>query len=160
MSDARLWLHQATIRPEWLDYNGHMNEAYYVLVFGDATDAFYDHVGLDDGFRRAHAVSVYTVESHIRYLAEGHDGDALRIETRLLGHDSRRLRLLHRMERASDGITLAAIELLLLHVDKRVVRAAPFHPEPLARIAAVAREQAALPAPQPVTSQHWLTPLA
>jgi acyl-CoA thioester hydrolase len=152
MNDPRLWLHRDTIRPDWVDYNGHMNEAYYVLIFGDATDAFYDHVGLDGRFRAEHNVSVYTVESHIRYLAEGHEGDQLAVETRLLDFDAKRLRLHHSMQRAS--------EIMALHVDKRGTAATAFHREPLARIEAVAREQASLPLVPPVVSRHWAAPFA
>jgi acyl-CoA thioesterase FadM len=160
MNDPRLWLHRDTIRPDWVDYNGHMNEAYYVLIFGDATDAFYDHVGLDGRFRAEHNVSVYTVESHIRYLAEGHEGDQLAVETRLLDFDAKRLRLHHSMQRASDGRCLAVIEIMALHVDKRGTAATAFHREPLARIEAVAREQASLPLVPPVVSRHWAAPFA
>jgi acyl-CoA thioester hydrolase len=153
MSDTGVfWLHEATVRPEWVDYNHHMNEAYYVLVFGDATDAFYDHVGFDDAFRRREHVSLYTVEAHIRYLAEAHEGEALRIGTRLLAYDEKRLRLHHTMVRRDDAETLAIIELQALHVDKRVVRSSEFHPEIAARIAAVATGAA----PQPAVSRHWV----
>jgi acyl-CoA thioester hydrolase len=153
--DAVLWLHEAVVRPEWVDYNGHMNEAYYVLIFGDATDAFYDHVGLDDTARRRDCVSLYTVEAHIRYLIEAHDGERLRIGTRVVAHDEKRLRLHHTMVRVRDGETLAMIELMALHVDKRVVRATPFLPEAAARIEAVSRAQASLPPPLPAESRHW-----
>ena len=153
--DAMLWLHEAVVRSEWVDYNGHMNETYYVLIFGDATDALYDHIGLDDGARRRDNVSLYTVEAHIRYLIEAHDGEQLRIGTRILAHDEKRLRLHHTMVRARDGEALAVIELMALHVNKRVVRAAPFLPEAAARISAVARTQASLPPPLPAESRHW-----
>jgi acyl-CoA thioester hydrolase len=146
-----LWLHEAAVRPEWVDYNGHMNEAYYVLIFGDATDAFYDHIGFDDSFRRREEVSLYTVEAHIRYLIEAHEGEALRIATRVLAHDAKRLRLHHTMVRASDNATLAVIELLALHVDKRVVRGSAFHPEIAARIAAVVTGAPDVAA----VSRHW-----
>ncbi|MEJ0045094.1 MAG: thioesterase family protein [Rhodospirillales bacterium] len=152
---APLWLHRAVVRPEWVDYNGHMNEAYYVLVFGDATDALYDHIGLDDAARRRDSVSLYTVEAHIRYLIEAHEGEELRIGTRILAHDEKRLRLHHTMVRERDGETLAVIELMALHVDKRVVRACPFLPAAAARIASVAGAQAALPPPVPAESRHW-----
>jgi acyl-CoA thioester hydrolase len=153
--DAVLWLHRAVVRPEWVDYNGHMNEAYYVLIFGDATDALYDHIGLDDAAHRRDNVSLYTVEAHIRYLIEAHDGEQLRIGSRVLAHDEKRLRLHHTMVRERDGEILAVIELMALHVDKRVVRACPFLPDAAARIAAVARAQAALPPPVAAESRHW-----
>jgi acyl-CoA thioester hydrolase len=149
-----LWLHEAAVRPEWVDYNGHMNEAFYVLIFGDATDAFYDHVGLDHAARTAGRVSVYTVEAHIQYLVEAHEGEQLRIATRLLAHDAKRLRLHHAMHREADGQVLAVTELLALHVDKTTTRAAAFGAGPFARIEAVAVAQAELPALTAV-SRHW-----
>ena len=153
--DDVLWLHRAVVRPEWVDYNGHMNEAYYVLIFGDATDAFYDLVGLNDEYRRREKVSVYTVESHIRYLIEAPGGTAVRIGTRVLGHDDKRLRLHHAMQREDDGRLLAVIEVAAVHVDTRVVKASPFAPDRLARIAAIAQAQAGAAAPVPAVSRHW-----
>jgi acyl-CoA thioester hydrolase len=150
--DKALWLHEAHVRPEWVDYNGHMNEAYYVLIFGDATDDFYDHIGFNDAFRRREQVSLYTVEAHIRYLIEAHEGEALRIGTHLLAHDEKRLRLHHTMIRQHDNETLSVIELMALHVDKRTVRASPFHADIAARIAAVGTSTP----PQTATSRHWV----
>jgi acyl-CoA thioester hydrolase len=150
--DDALWLHEATVRPEWVDYNGHMNEAYYVLIFGDATDAFYDHIGFNDTFRRRENVSLYTVEAHVRYLNEAHEGEPLRIGTRLLAHDEKRLRLHHTMLRKRDNETLAVIELMAVHVDKRNVRASPFHHDIAACIAAVGTSAP----PQPAVSRHWV----
>jgi acyl-CoA thioester hydrolase len=150
-----LWLHRATVRPEWVDYNGHMSEAYYVLIFGVATDAFYDHVGLGAAVRAADRVSVYTVEAHIRYLTEAHEGAALRIGTRVVSHDAKRLRLRHEMVRVDDGALLALTELLLLHVDKVSLRASAFAPAVFARIAEIGRAHAGLPAGEPAVSRHW-----
>jgi acyl-CoA thioester hydrolase len=149
-----LWLHEATVRPEWVDYNGHMSEAYYVLIFGDATDAFYDYIGFDDAFRRRENVSLYTMEAHIRYMIEAHEGEALRIATRLLARDEKRLRLHHTMVRKADGETLAVIELVALHVDKRSMRASALHPDVVARIAGVGVGAA----PQAAMSRHWMGP--
>jgi acyl-CoA thioester hydrolase len=148
MSDAApLLLHRASVLPAWVDYNGHMSEAYYVLVFGHATDAFLDHVGMDDAVRRSTHTSLFTAEAHISYLREAHAGDTLSIATQLLGHDAKRVHLHHAMTRDGDGALLAAIELMLLHVDTRTGRTAPMPPAPLARIAAIAATQAGLPRP-------------
>jgi acyl-CoA thioester hydrolase len=156
MSDtqAPLRLHQASVLPQWVDYNGHMNEAYYVLVFGDATDAFYDHVGFDSAFRETHRVSAYTLESHISYLMETHEGESLQVATQILGYDRKRVRLHHSMCRGDSEI-VAVIELLALHVDKAALKAAPFHPAPMARIAAIGDAHAVLPLPRPAMSAHW-----
>jgi len=143
-----LRLHRAVVRPEWVDYNGHMSEPYYVLVFGHATDALLDHIGLDDAARRRTATSVYTVEAHINYLAEAHEGEGLTIETQLLGHDAKRAHIHHAMIRDDDRRLLATTELMLVHVDKTSVKAAPFAPGPEARLAAIAAAHAGLPRPK------------
>ena len=145
---APLVLHRATVLPEWVDYNGHMNEAYYVLVFGHATDAFYDYIGLDDATRRASARSVYTLEAHINYLNEAHRGDRLSIATQLLAHDAKRLHLHHAMRRETDDSLLATIELMLLHVDMSGPRAAAFGAATATLIRAIAADHASLGKPE------------
>jgi acyl-CoA thioester hydrolase len=147
-----LWLHEARVRPEWVDYNGHMSEAYYVLIFGEATDAFYDHVGLGEAYRQANKVSVYTLESHIRYLVEAPEGEAVRIATRLLRYDAKRLRVHHTMHRTSDAAVLAATELIAMHVDKQEMRGIPF---PAVRLQSIAECVTTKPPPEPAQSRHW-----
>ncbi len=143
-----LRLYQTTVSPDWIDYNGHMSEAYYVLVFGHATDAFYDLIGMDDVFRRATRTSVYTVEAHINYLLEATVGQALEIETLVLGCDPKRLALFHTMRRGRAGPVLATTEVMALNVDKVRLKTAPFQPEPAARIAALAADHAQLARPE------------
>ncbi len=147
--------YKATVLPQWVDYNGHMNEAYYVLIFGDATDAFYDHIGLDAAYREREKVSAYTMESHIRYLAETHEGDTLHVGTRVLAHDAKRVRLHHSMWRNSDNKLVAVIELIVLHVDKTTLGAKPFHATQLKAIADIAEAQSTAAPPQPAVSTHW-----
>jgi acyl-CoA thioester hydrolase len=147
---APLLLHRAIVLPEWVDYNGHMNEAYYVLIFGHATDAFYDYIGLDDATRRATARSVYTLEAHINYLSEAHRGDRLTIATQLLAHDAKRVHLHHAMRRETDDSLLATTELMLLHVDMTGPRAAAFDAAPAALVAAIAADHAVLGKPDRV----------
>ena len=149
MAAAPLALYRATVLPAWVDYNGHMNEAFYLHVFCQTTDAFLDHIGLDDAARRAARVSAYTLEAHLMYLREVHEGDRLAVTTQLLRHDAKRAQLYHAMTRESDGLLVSVNELMLLHVDKSgTPRAAPFGPEILARLAAIAASHAALPAPR------------
>ncbi len=145
---APLVLHRATVLPEWVDYNGHMNEAYYVLVFGHATDAFYDYIGLDDATRRATGTSVYTLEAHINYLNEAHRHDRLSIASQLLAHDAKRLHLHHAMRRETDDSLLATIELMPLHVDMSGPRAAAFDAPTATLITAIAADHASLGKPE------------
>ncbi|WP_367124974.1 thioesterase family protein [Streptomyces phytohabitans] len=91
------------VRPEWIDYNGHLSEAYYVLVFGHATDAMMDATGLHAAYRDATGCSLYTAEAHVRYLREVRGGTELRVRTRVFGVDGKRLRFGHEMYAAGTG---------------------------------------------------------
>ena len=137
--DGGLVLHRASVLPEWCDYNGHMTEFRYLHVFGDATDAFLKHVGMDTAYLEA-GRSIYTLESHVRHLREVRAGAPLAVETRLLGHDAKRIRIAHVM-RGEDGTELATGEHMLMGVDtgagKAAALAAPV-PERLAAISQAA----------------------
>ena len=60
--------YDSAVAEAWIDYNGHMSEAYYVLVFGFATDAVMETLGMDAEYRHRSGASLYTVEAHVRYL--------------------------------------------------------------------------------------------
>ncbi|MFQ6023858.1 MAG: thioesterase family protein [Acidiferrobacterales bacterium] len=141
-------LYHDRVRSEWVDYNGHLSEAYYVLVFGHTTDAFYDLIGMDDAYRRRTARSVYTLESHISYLHEVGEGEGLEVSTQVLGADSKRVHLFHTMHHGEQGHVLATSELMLLHVDTTVPHAIPFAPEIQARLGEIAKAHADLPRPK------------
>lgn len=141
-------LYRDRVRAEWVDYNGHMSEAYYVLVFGYATDAFYDLIGLDDAYRRRENRSVYTLESHICYLREIGDGEALAVRSQVLDADAKRVRLFHAMYHGEQGALLATSELMLLHVDATGPRAAPFDEAIRSKLDKVATAHTELPRPE------------
>ncbi|MEI7032260.1 thioesterase family protein [Streptomyces pratensis] len=132
--DTGLPLTRRTVRPEWIDYNGHMSEAFYVLVFGYATDAMMIETGLHAGYRESTGCSLYTVESHVRYLRDVVEGAHLAVRTRMLGTDAKKARFCHEMYvvGAPDAVPeptaapVATSELLALHVDQRAGRTAPF----------------------------------
>ncbi len=140
-------LYHTRVRPEWVDYNGHMSEAYYVLVFGYTSDAFLDLIDMDEIYRRRTGHSLYTLEAHISYLHEVGEGQALAVSTQLLGADGKRVRLFHTMNHADKGHLLATAELMLLHVDTTQARAAPFAPEIQTQLASVAQAHSKLSRP-------------
>jgi acyl-CoA thioesterase FadM len=123
-----LSLYETTVEPGWVDYNGHMSEAYYVLVLGYATDALLDAIGMDDAYRRAQHVSLYTVEAHVSYLQEVGEGEPLTVTTHVLGVDDKRVHLFHFMRRGDGGL-VATEELLLYNVDTEAGRSAPLPQE-------------------------------
>ncbi|MFN2354396.1 MAG: thioesterase family protein [Desulfopila sp.] len=119
-------LYEDTIRREWIDYNGHMSEAFYVLVFGYATDVFLDAIGLDEQYRTEKNVSAFTVEAHIRYLDQGLLGEPLHVSTLLTDCGTKKVRIFHTMRRGAHGAVLATEEILLLHVDTATEKVRPF----------------------------------
>jgi acyl-CoA thioester hydrolase len=136
------------VLPEWIDYNGHMNVAYYVLVFDKATDALFDRLGIGEAYRRATDRTVYALEAHVTWQRELKEGEPIAIASLLVGADEKRLRLFHRMIRERDGMLAATNELLLLHVDLAAgPRSAPFPEAARPKIAAMLKEHAAFPAP-------------
>lgn len=142
---APLALHAETVRPEWLDYNGHMNVAYYVLAFDHATDALLDHLALGAAYRALTDRSVFVAEAHVTYRRELGVGEAMRFTTQVLGADAKRLHVFHRLWREDE--LAATNELMLIHVDLSTHRAAPW-PEPQASaVATLAAVHAALPRP-------------
>ena len=136
------------VNPDWIDHNGHMGEAYYVLTFGQASDAFYDEIGLDAITRERSRSSVYTVETHICYLRRVGEGAPLRITTQVLDFDGKRAHILHEMRHGEAGTLIATEELMLLHVDTAGQCAAPFPPEVVELLRGLQEAQADLPLPE------------
>ena len=132
--------------PEWIDYNGHMMDAYYFMAFTEATEAFLDHVGLGAAYRARTGSGIYTVESHLCFLSSVSSGAVLAYQTQLLGHDAKRLHVFHQMSCA--GTVAATCELMFLHVSGE--RVAPMPPEAVAVVDALAVSHAALPRPERV----------
>ncbi|PIW25956.1 MAG: thioesterase-like protein [Rhodospirillales bacterium CG15_BIG_FIL_POST_REV_8_21_14_020_66_15] len=145
-------LHREAVRPEWIDYNGHMNLAYYLLAFDHATDALQDVVGLDAGYREATGGSVFVAEAHLTYASEVMPGEEIRIRTRVLDVDGKRLHLFHEMfagpENAQEPGRLAATsELMILHVDLADRRTTPFPARVRERLEGMKAAQSAVPPP-------------
>jgi acyl-CoA thioester hydrolase len=136
-----------TVLPEWIDYNGHMNLAYYVLAFDKGTDVLLDYLGLGAAYRREANHSLYVLESHVTYDQEVKLRDPLVIETQLVDADAKRLHMFHRMRHADEGFLAATTELMALHVDLAGPRAAPFPAPAQAAIAALLAEHRRLPRP-------------
>jgi acyl-CoA thioester hydrolase len=146
---APLRLHHTTARPEWMDYNDHMSESCYLLVFGDSADAFFRFLGIDEAYRGA-GHSLYTSETHLHHRREVALGEPLELTLQLLDHDRRRLHLFHEMRHGENGVVLASAEQLLVHVDMQERRSADLPDELLGRLDAIAAAHARLARPDVV----------
>jgi acyl-CoA thioester hydrolase len=135
------------IEPSWIDYNGHLNVAYYVLVFDNATDALFEAMDFGAAWRKRSGRSFFAVEAHVRYLAELTLGDDVCVATQILGTDDKRLHYFHTLRHKTAGTVAATMEMLSLHVDLGMRRAIPFAPDDRARIAGFAQAHAKLPTP-------------
>ena len=156
--DTALPVHRESVRPEWIDYNGHMNVAYYVLIFDHATDAVLDSMGLGPRYVAEGDGSLFVVESHMLYQQELQMGDPVAVESRVLGFDAKRVHLFHRMHHAQAGFQAATSELMLLHVDQKARRSAAIPELALARLGGLARIQTDLSPPDEVGRRIALPP--
>lgn len=138
--------YQGPVQEAWIDYNGHMSEAYYVLVFGFASDELYEQLGLGDAFRKSNGSSVYTVEAHINYLQEASLDEPLIVSTQILAVEGKKLRFCHTMHHGVSGKQLAFTELLTLYVDTETGKTLPFPADILANITAATNAEREAPA--------------
>lgn len=138
-----LRLYRAPARPEWIDYNGHLNDSAYAVACGEANELVLDALGVGAAYRDRTGCATYTVEAHLHFLAEvGPDGE-LHAETVLLAADAKRLRLHTTLLDADERAVLTA-EYLYLHVDTRSGRVVPFPPDRAQAVSALLAEHADL----------------
>ncbi len=139
---------QTVVPPEWIDFNGHMRDAYYVLCVASANDAMMDALGLGPSYLERTGATLYNLESHTRYLKEAHEGDWVLVDMRILSADDKRLHMFSEL-RDGDGHLLALNEELLMHISRDGDRpsAAPFPPEVQALVDARLAADADIPAP-------------
>ena len=129
-----LRLVETYVRPEWIDYNGHMTDSRYLQVFGDATDALFRYAGVDDGYRRS-GRAMYTVETHVIHQAEARALEPLYVTTQVLEVDDKRVRLFHSLHRRRDEALVATAKQLYLHVNTPPGKAAAMEAGVRARLA-------------------------
>jgi carnitine 3-dehydrogenase len=141
-----LRLIETQVRPEWVDYNGHMTDSRYLQVFGDATDALLRAVGVDDAYRQS-GRAFYTVETHVLHKAEALALDSLYVTTRILALDDKRVHLAHSLSRRRDERLIATGEQLYLHVNRTAGKAAPMDAAMRERLDSIRAAHAHVPEP-------------
>jgi acyl-CoA thioester hydrolase len=126
------------IEPQWIDYNGHLNMAYYNVVFDRALDEFWVKLGLGPDYLETRGCSTFTAECHVRYLREIHLSDPVRVSVLLVAADGKRLHIFEELRHATEGWLSATSETMTLNIDMAARKVTPFPPDISARIQAVA----------------------
>ncbi len=139
-----------TVQADWIDYNGHMNVGYYSIAFDQALDVLLsEHLGVGVEHVEASGQGPYVVQAHLHFLAEMLEGEQFSVRFRLLDHDARRLHFFAEMVKDASGEISATQEVLVVNVDLRARRSAPYPDWARRRFARMQADHAALPrAPQ------------
>ena len=136
------------VEPQWIDYNGHLNMAYYNVLFDRAVDEAYELIGIGYDYLKTHNHSTFTAEAHVRYLREIHEGDPVRVELQLLDYDSKRIHYFETLKHAEQGWVSATSENMTLHVDMATKKVAPFRDKIMRSLAAMKAAHDRLPRPE------------
>lgn len=126
---APVAVHEEEVRPAWIDRNGHLNLAFYVVVFDHATDALFDVLGIGEAYTASTNNSMFALETHTLYEREIKVGERVRVYSVLVAADAKRLHFAHEMFTHSASGRAAMEELLALHVDMGSRRSVPFPPD-------------------------------
>lgn len=124
MKDSHnIWKGQ--VLPEWVDYNGHMNDAEYARVFSLALEEFMAFIGLDESGRKKHHYTIFTLENHIKYLAEAHQGEELHVFASILDRDAKRVHVWLELKNKAQQL-IATSEQMIMGMSQSSHRPAPF----------------------------------
>lgn len=154
MDSLRSVIHTTAIQPEWLDYNDHLNVAYYLLIFDQAGEALVHSLGLGEAVTRETGISWVVLENHITYDNEVTLGQMVEVHMQLLDHDQKRLHLYFEMHVTGDkGYLAATLEQMLLCIDLNKRSSTPFPDDVQAKIQTLFQSQANLPRPKNIGRQ-------
>ncbi len=142
--------HSEPVLRDWIDYNGHMNVAYYVLAFDHATDAALEAMGIGAAYAQVTGKSIFVGDMHVAFRQEVHEGDMLRFESRLLDYDQKRAHLFHTMFCGKSPDPAATNEIMCIHVDLKTRRPVPMPADRLEVIEALWQSQKGLEMPDGV----------
>jgi acyl-CoA thioester hydrolase len=140
---AGLPLYSTPIAPEWIDFNGHLRDAYYALVLSYATDALMDRIGVDAAYRARTKCTLYTVETYINYRHEVLASDRLEVLTRILACDHKRIHAAFELTVSRRREPAATAEQLMLHVRQDTTPVTAPFPEDVTGALAVLRTASA-----------------
>jgi len=130
----------------WIDYNGHLNMAFYNVLFDRGCDVGFEALGMGPDYAEKHKHTIYTAEAHVKYEREVHLGDRVQASFQILDYDEKRLHIFQEL-RHEDGWLSATSENITLHIDMSGPRVAHFPEDVYSKIEAMAAEHKNLPYP-------------
>jgi acyl-CoA thioester hydrolase len=136
------------IEPQWIDFNGHLNMAYYIVLFDRAVDELYELLGLGPAYLKQHGHSTMVAEMHVRYLRELREGDSVRVSVQLLDYDAKRVQLFEQVQHATENWVSASCETMTLHIDMTAKKVAPFPDSVMRALKRMKNAHAVLPPPE------------
>ena len=137
-----------TVEPAWIDYNGHLNMAYYLVLFDRAIDEAFSVVGLGHDYLKERGFSYFTAETHTVYKRELPADEAVRVTVQLVDFDEKRIHAYLEIHQLAEGWLSASCEKLFLHVDMKERRVTPFPDDIRANLATMKAEHDHLPRPE------------
>jgi len=133
---------------EWIDYNGHLNMAYYNVLFDQGVDDAFVRLGMGPDYVKARDASFFTAEVHVCYLRELEAGMPVVVNLQLLDFDEKRAHFFQELRHADEGWISATSEQMSLHVDLGARKVSPWPEDILANLTALAKAHAELPKPE------------
>jgi acyl-CoA thioester hydrolase len=147
-----------TVEDQWTDYNGHLNMAYYAVLFDRSAEELFESFGLGVDYVKSTNCTTFTLETHTTYANELHAGDKVRIETLLLGADQKRVHYVQQMFRGDTSYLACVLEVIVSHVDLTAKRTSPYPVEIQARINEMVESHKSIPRPPQVGHVIGLPP--
>ena len=135
------------VEKDWIDYNGHLNMAYYNGIFDRGSDEAFEVMCMGPAYANERKLTIYTAEAHVCYVRELHLADKVTVTFHLIDHDEKRLRAYQEIRHA-DGWLAATSETLSLHIDMSGPKVAPFPPDVMAKVEAMRGAHAELAMPE------------
>ena len=156
MINEPMVLHRTCVKPDWIDYNGHMNVAYYVMIGDQATDSFFKYLGMGAAYIKKENRSNFALDMRVIFLRELLEGDPVVVNTQLLDYDTKRLHFLHYIDHESKNFTACLNESVGIHVNIDERETSKFSDEILRRIESLAEVHSKIPRPKQIIRQMGL----
>jgi len=139
-----------TVIEDWIDYNGHLNMAFYNVIFDKAVDHIFDYLGIGEDYARSGDGSCFILEAHVHYIQEISLDDEVEVHFQLLDFDSKRMHFIEQMYHRSEGYLAATSEQIGMHVDMASRRSAAFPDTALDKLTHLQRAHSVLEVPTQV----------